>query len=75
MKLFKQLKKGVTATVIAGKDKGKSGKVIALVPEKNRVLIDGVNMFKKHKRPTKQGEKGQVVSVARSIHVSNVKVK
>ena len=58
--------------VITGKDTGKSGAVLAVFPVKNRLLVDGVNMFKKHKRPTKQGEKGQIVSVARSIHRSNV---
>lgn len=66
------IKKGDTVTVIAGKDSGKSGKVVKVMPKANRVIVEGINMFKKHKRPTKQGEKGQVVSIARSIHRSNV---
>jgi large subunit ribosomal protein L24 len=66
------IKKGDTVTVIAGKDNGKSGKVLKVLPKANRVLVEGINMFKKHKRPTKQGEKGQIVSIARSIHRSNV---
>ena len=66
------IKKGDTVTVIAGKDSGKSGKVLKVFPKANRVLVEGINMFKKHKRPTKQGEKGQVVSIARTIHRSNV---
>jgi large subunit ribosomal protein L24 len=66
------IKKGDTVTVIAGKDSGKSGKVLKVLPKANRVLVEGINMFKKHKRPTKQGEKGQIVSIARSIHRSNV---
>lgn len=69
------IKKGDTVTVMTGKDSGKSGKVLQVFTTKNRVLVEGVNMIKKHKRPTKQGEKGQTVSVARSIHRSNVRVK
>ncbi|PIR88108.1 MAG: 50S ribosomal protein L24 [Candidatus Harrisonbacteria bacterium CG10_big_fil_rev_8_21_14_0_10_45_28] len=75
MKLIKQLKKGVVVEVIAGKDKGKSGKVLSVSRETGRVLIENINMYKKHRKPTKQGEKGQVVSVPRTIDMSNVKVK
>lgn len=66
------IKKGDSVTVITGKDSGKTGKVIKVFPKINRVLVEGINMFKKHKRPTKQGEKGQIVSIARTIHRSNV---
>jgi large subunit ribosomal protein L24 len=69
------IKKGDSVTVITGKDAGKSGKVIKAFPKTNRLLVEGINMFKKHKRPTKQGEKGQVVSIPRSIHRSNVTKK
>ena len=66
------IKKGDAVTVTTGKDAGKSGKVIKVFPKANRVLIEGINMFKKHERPTKQGEKGQIVSIPRTIHRSNV---
>lgn len=66
------IKKGDTVTVITGKDAGKSGKVLKVLPKLNRVLVEGVNMYQKRNRPKKQGEKGQVVSIARSIHRSNV---
>lgn len=66
------IKKGDTVTAIKGKDAGKSGKVLKVFPKLNRVLVEGVNMFKKHKRPAKQGEKGQIISIARPIHRSNV---
>lgn len=69
------IKKGDTVVVLAGRDAGKSGKVLKVFPKLNRVLVDGINMTKKHKRPTKQGEKGQVISVARPIHRSNASVK
>ncbi len=66
------IKKGDQVTVITGRDAGKSGKVAKVFPVENRVLVEGINMVKKHKRPTKQGEKGQIVSIARPIHRSNV---
>jgi large subunit ribosomal protein L24 len=69
------IKKGDTVVVLAGRDAGKNGKVTKVFPKLNRVLVDGINMTKKHKRATKQGEKGQVVNVARPIHRSNVAVK
>jgi len=75
MKLKKQLKKGVMIAVIAGKDKGKTGKVVSVDQNKGRVLVENINMYKKHLRPKKQGEKGQIVSVPRSIDISNIKVK
>lgn len=67
------IKKGDQVTAITGKDRGKSGKVIAVFAETNRVLVEGINMYKKHQKPTKQGEKGQIVTLPRSIHRSNVK--
>lgn len=61
--------------ILKGKDAGKSGKVLRVFPKINRVLVDGVNLYKKHKRPTKQGQKGEVVSLPRAINRSNVAVK
>jgi large subunit ribosomal protein L24 len=69
------IKKGDTVLVLKGKDRTKSGKVVRVFPKMNKVLVEGINMVKKHKRPTKQGEKGQTVSVARPIDRSNVRVK
>jgi large subunit ribosomal protein L24 len=67
-----KLKKGDNVIVTTGKDKGKTGKVIKAMPKENRVIVAGVNMFKKNQRPTKQGQKGQVVEINGSINVSNV---
>lgn len=69
------VKKGDTVTVMKGKDAGKSGKVIRVFPKENKVLVEGLNLFKKNKRPVKQGQKGEVVSLPRPINRSNVKVK
>ena len=68
------VKKGDKVIVIAGKEKGKSSTVTAVLRESNRVVLDGLNLMKKHTRPKKAGEKGGIISVAMSIHASNVKL-
>ncbi len=67
-----KIKKDDNVIVLTGKDKGKTGKVIKAMPKENRVVVSGVNMFKKNQKPTKQGQKGQVVEKNGSINVSNV---
>jgi large subunit ribosomal protein L24 len=67
------IKKGDNVIVITGKDKGKKGTIVRAFPKLEKVLIDGVNMHKKHQRARKHGEKGKVIEVAHPIHVSNVK--
>lgn len=67
-----KIKKGDTVVVIAGKDKGKKGKVIESFPRELRVVVEGVNMHKKHAKPRRSGQKGQIVAFAAPIHVSNV---
>jgi large subunit ribosomal protein L24 len=72
-----KIKKGDTVLVIAGKDKGAKGKVIAAYPKLDRVLVEGVNRVKKHTRirTTQRGAKtGGIVTQEASIHVSNVMV-
>jgi len=60
--------------IIAGKDKGKTAKVLAAYPKKDMVLVEGMNMHKKHQKARTSGSKGQVVEKAMPIHVSNVMV-
>jgi large subunit ribosomal protein L24 len=60
--------------IIAGKDKGKSGKVNEVFPKDNRIIVEGLNIVKKHVKPKKEGEKGQRVEVSRSIDISNMKL-
>lgn len=67
------IKKGDAVTVITGKDKGKTGVVVKAFPKINRVVVEGINMVKKHQRPKKAGEKGQIIQKAVSIHASNVR--
>ncbi len=66
------IKKDDNVIVLTGKDKGKTGKVLKSMPKENRVVVAGVNMYKKNQRPTKQGQKGQVIEKNGSIHISNV---
>lgn len=72
-----KVKKGDTVLVIAGKDKGAKGKVIQSYPERNRVLVEGVNRIKKHTKvsTTQRGAKsGGIVTQEAAIHISNVMV-
>jgi large subunit ribosomal protein L24 len=72
-----KVKKGDTVVVIAGKDKGAKGKVIAAYPRQDKVLVEGVNRVKKHERirTTQRGSKtGGIVTQEAPIHVSNVMV-
>lgn len=68
------VKTGDTVVVIAGKDKGKQGKITAAMPEKNRVVVEGVNMVKRHTKPTQKNPKGGIISKEAPIHVSNVMI-
>lgn len=67
-----KLKKGDKVVVIAGKDRGTSGAIVRVLPKENRIVIDGVNIVKKHSRATAQNRKGQIVEKPMSIHASNV---
>jgi large subunit ribosomal protein L24 len=66
------VKKGDNVIVLAGKDKGKKGKVLKVLPKENKVLVEGVNVYKRHQRARRQNEKGQVLDVTRPLQISNV---
>jgi large subunit ribosomal protein L24 len=68
------IKKGDNVTVIAGDEKGKSGKVLQIVPQAGRALVEGVNFVKKHMRKTEDNPQGGVVEMEASIAISNLKV-
>ncbi len=67
-----KVKTGDTVLVIAGKDKGKKGKIVRVLPEARRVVVEGVNRVKKHRRPTKKVMQGGIVEEEAPIHASNV---
>jgi large subunit ribosomal protein L24 len=69
------VKKNDTVIVIAGNAKGKEGKVLKVFPEKSRIIVEGVNIVKRHTRPSQSNPQGGVVQKEAPIHVSNVMVK
>ncbi len=69
-----KVKVGDNVKVLAGKDKGKEGKVIKTLKTKDKVVVENVNIIKKHSKPTSANDKGGIFSIEAPIHVSNVKV-
>jgi len=69
------IKKGQKVVILAGKDKGKSGEVLQAFPKRDKVLVSGVNKFKKHQKPKRSNEKGQIVEREMPIHASNVAIE
>ncbi len=67
-----KIKKGDNVRVIAGKDKGKEGKVLAVDHKKDRVLVEGVNMVVKHTKPSAGNQQGGIVNKEAYLHISNV---
>ncbi len=67
-----RLKKGDTVKVIAGKDVGKTGKVLRVIPARGRLIVEGVNFVKRHARRTREDRAGGIHEVEASVHVSNV---
>ena len=69
-----KIKTGDTVLVISGKYKGKTGKVLRALPKEERVIVEGVNIVKKHLKPRTGQGKGQIIEKPAPIHVSNVKL-
>ena len=67
-----KIKKGDTVKIISGKDNGKEGKVLQVFPKKSLVLVEGVNIAKKHQKPQGQTMQGGVIDKSMPIHISNV---
>jgi large subunit ribosomal protein L24 len=66
------IKKGDTVIVTAGKDNGKTGKVLFAIPKTNRIIVEGVNMVTKHQKPSAKVQQGGIIHQEAPIHVSNV---
>jgi large subunit ribosomal protein L24 len=69
------VKKGDTVTVLAGNDKGKTGKVVAVFPKLGKVIVEGVGMRTKHQKPRRAGQAGQIIEKQSPIAVSKVALK
>ena len=67
-----KLRKGDTVEVLAGKDVGKRGEIVRVIPGRNRIIVRGVNMAKKHQKPTRQTMQGGIIDKDMPMHASNV---
>ena len=69
---MQRIRKGDMVVITAGKEKGKRGRVLRLIPKKDRVVIERVMMVKRHTKPTQQNQQGGIIEKEGSIHISNV---
>ncbi len=69
-----KIKKSDQVLITAGNDRGKTGKVLYVLPKRNRVIVEGINFIKRHTRPTQNNPQGGIVEKEAPIHVSNVKL-
>ena len=67
-----RIRKGDTVVVISGKDKGKTGKVVRLYPDYDRVVVEGINVVKRHTKPSQTNREGGIIEKEAPIHVSKV---
>jgi large subunit ribosomal protein L24 len=67
------VKKGDEVVVLAGKEKGKQGRIIAVFPKKSRVIVEGLHLIKRHTRKSQQHPQGAIVEREGTVHISNVK--
>ncbi len=67
-----RIRRNDTVIITAGKDKGKTGKVVRVLPEKNAVIVEQANLVKKHQKPNQENRTGGIVDKEAPIHVSNV---
>ena len=67
-----KIKKGDTVKILKGKDRGKTGKITHVYPERMKVTVQGLHIFKKHTRPRREGEKGQIIEVSQPLAIANV---
>ncbi len=69
-----KIRKGDNVIAISGKDKGKSGKVLRALPKSGKVIVDGLNVVKRHQRPRKANQQGQIIDKSMPLTISNVQL-
>jgi len=69
-----KIKKEDQVLIISGKDKGRKGKVVEALPKSGKVIVENINLRKKHSKPKKSGDKGQIVEISIAFDASNTKV-
>lgn len=67
-----KIKKNDNIIVIAGKDRNKKGKVVSVLPDAEKVIVGGINLFKRHQKPRRGGEKGKTITVEAPLRISNI---
>ncbi|MGC9049192.1 MAG: 50S ribosomal protein L24 [Patescibacteria group bacterium] len=67
-----KIKKGDTVQIISGKDRGKRGRVLKVLPKKNKLIVEGLNLLYRHVKPRREGEKGQRIQFPAPLSISNV---
>ena len=69
-----KIRRNDTVQVIAGKDRGKKGKILQLFPKDNRAIVEGINLVKKHQRKTQQNQQGGITQIPLPIHLANLMI-
>ena len=69
-----KIHKNDTVKIISGKDKRKTGKVLSVFPKENKILVEGLNLFKKHIRPKREGQKGEIILAPKPFNASNAMI-
>jgi len=69
-----RIKKGDQVLIISGKDRARKGRVLKIFPKEGKILVEGINLHKKHIRPKKEGEKGQIIQIPSPLDISDVKL-
>ena len=69
-----KIKRGDTVQVMTGNDAGKTGRVIKVFPDKDKIVVEGISVVKKHARPTQENPQGGIIEKEASIHISNVMI-
>ncbi|MDD5060739.1 MAG: 50S ribosomal protein L24, partial [Candidatus Marinimicrobia bacterium] len=69
-----RIRKNDTVMILSGESKGKTGKVLKVFPDKERVIVEGVNFIKRHTRPSQKNTQGGIIEKEAPVHVSNVKL-
>ncbi len=67
-----KIHKGDNVVMLSGKDRGKNGKVLTVLPQEGRIVVEGLNIMKKHTRARQQGQTGQIISKERPVHAASV---
>jgi large subunit ribosomal protein L24 len=72
--MSRRIKKGDTVVILAGKDKGRTGEVVKVIPKEDRILVSGINVHARHRKPTQASPQGGIERKEAPLHISNVAI-